>query len=256
MRLGAIHAPVPDAVPALAARARLSALPVPTHVDWFSECPADGDALGNDAIGNCVEVADLRAIQVRRRVAHGDAWVPTREMALARYARLTGFDPASGSPDLGTDTAVDLADWVTNGIQVNNQDLEAVLWATVDPRATVDVVRALAHMGPLLVTLNLPLAAQDPNAWGRAPDSTHGGWRPGSWGCHRVVLGAFDAPTGWVVRSWGWDVHVHPAFWDAYVLGVDVTLSRAWLDVTGRAPPGLDWDALAAELGRLTPPAS
>ena len=57
LRLGAIHRPAPFTVQPLRARVRLALRTPPASVDWFKRCPADGDALGNDMLGNCVPVA-------------------------------------------------------------------------------------------------------------------------------------------------------------------------------------------------------
>ena len=44
---------------------------------------------------------------------------------------------------------------------------------------------------------------------------------------------------------------IHPAFWSAYVVGVDAALSREWMAATGLAPSGLDWDALEQDIASL-----
>jgi hypothetical protein len=64
------------------------------------------------------------------------------------------------------------------------------------------------------------------------------------------MVGAFDAGER-VCRTWGQDVMIHPVFWSAYVVAVDATLSREWMEATGLAPSGQDWDALQADLTGL-----
>jgi hypothetical protein len=61
------------------------------------------------------------------------------------------------------------------------------------------------------------------------------------------MVGAFDADRR-VCRTWGQDVAIHPAFWSAYVVAVDAALSREWMEATGLAPSGLDWDALRQDV--------
>ena len=248
-KLGAIHVPAPRAIRPLAARARLSLMTPPTSADWLARCPADGDPLGNDAVGDCVPCAELRTIQVRRVNAWGDVWRPTRDMAFGLYAALTGFDPVTGLPDDGTDTVKGMASWATAGIRIDDQNLDVVRWATVDPADAAHIAIAIGHTGPVQVSLALPKAAEDVTVWSRPPGAG-AGWEPASWGCHRVMVGAFDGAER-VCRTWGQDVAIHPAFWSAYVLAVDATLSREWMEATGLAPSGLDWDALDGDLAGL-----
>jgi hypothetical protein len=249
-KLGAIHMPPPFGIRPLAERARLAQMTPPKSADWFAKCPADGDMLGNDTVGDCVPCAELRAIQVRRANAWGDGWCPTRDTAFALYAALTGFDAATGVPDSGTDTSRAMTSWASDGIRVDAQNLDVVAWGTVDPADTAHIAIAIGHTGPVQVTLALPNAAQDVSVWSQPP-GTGAAWVRGSWGCHRVVVGAFDGAVR-VCRTWGQDVTLHPDFWSAYVLGVDATLSREWLAATGLAPSGLDWDALAQDVASLT----
>jgi hypothetical protein len=249
MKLGAIHRPAPPAIRPLAERASLSLMTAPAAVDWHAACPADGDMLGNDRFGNCVPVAELRAIQMRRANAGGDQWKPAEAQALGLYGRLTGFNPATGQPDDGTDTAAAMTTWCSTGIRVNSQDEDVPLWASVDPANLEHVRLAIAYTGPVQITLALPQAAQDLAVWAEAPGFGPA-WAARSWGCHRVISGKYDGPE-FVVRTWGHDLAVHPKFWSAYVLAVDATLSREWLDTTGLAPSGLDWTALEHDLAVL-----
>jgi len=248
-KLGAIHAPAPSAIRPLAARAQLALMTPPTSADWFAKCPADGNPLGNDIVGDCVPSAELRAIQVRRANSWGDSWRPTRDDAFGLYAALTGFNPVTGLPDAGTNTARAMASWATGGIRIDAQNLDVVSWATVDPADAAHIAVAIGHTGPIQVSLALPEAAQDLTVWSQPP-GIGAGWEPGSWGYHRVMVGKFDGQQR-VCRTWGLDVPIHPAFWSAYVVAVDVTLSREWMQATGLAPSGLDWDALQADLTKL-----
>jgi hypothetical protein len=245
-KLGAIHVPAPRAIRPLAERARLALMTPPKSADWLAKCPADGDPLGNDAVGDCVACAELRAIQVRRANAWGDAWRPTRDMAFGLYAALTGFNPATLLPDNGADTARAMASWAGAGIRIDEQNIDLVYWATVDPTDAAHIAVAIGHTGPVQVSLALPKAAEDVTAWSRPP-GTGAGWEPASWGCHRVMVAAFDGAER-VCRTWGQDVAIHPEFWSAYVLGVDAALSREWMAATGLAPSGLDWDALEGDM--------
>jgi hypothetical protein len=220
----------------------------PPRADWFARCPADDDPLGNDRIGDCVPVAMLRAMQVRRANAWGDSWRPDTAEAVALYAQLAGYNPVTGAHDEGTDTSVAMTWWASTGIR-SQQALDIVRWATVAPIADRHLKLAIAHTGPIQATLALPLAAEDTSTWARAP-GTGAGTEPAGWGYHRVIVGAYDTDT-LVCRTWGRDVTIHPEWWLRYAIGCDITLSRQWLDATGLAPSGLDWDALDRDMEAL-----
>jgi hypothetical protein len=248
-RLGAIHVPAPPCVQRLSNRARLSFLPAPPRCDWFAKCPADGDMLGNDAVGDCDPVAKWRTIQVRVANAWGSAFKPTKDQAFSLYSILTGFDPNTLQPDNGTDTAAAMAYWATQGIRVDSQNLDVIHWNTVDPTDDHEVSAAIATTGPLQVTLALPAGAEDISTWSQPPGSDTS-WAPGSWGTHRVLVGAYDGKER-VCRTWGVDVHMHPEFWSRYVVAADASLSREWLNAMGVSPSHLDWDGLMADMAQL-----
>src|ERR1700761_962077 len=99
--LGANHSPAPPAIQPLITRASLHLMSALTSVNWFAKCPADGDPLGNDQVGDCEPVAKLRTIQVLLSNAQGSNWAPTKAMAFSLYQQYTGFDPATLKPDNG-----------------------------------------------------------------------------------------------------------------------------------------------------------
>lgn len=191
----------------------------------------------------------MRAIQMRRANVSHDQWKPTATGTLDLYSRLTGFNITTGQPDIGTDTAAAMAAWCSSGIRVNAQDEDVPAWAAIDPSHLEHVQIGVAHLGPVQISVALPIGAQDLTTWAKAP-GTGPDWVLGSWGYHRIMSGKYDGEV-FTVRTWGQDLEVHPEFWAAYVVGVDATLSREWLDTTGLAPAGLDWDALEGDMARL-----
>ncbi len=249
MKLGAIHRPAPLAVRPLNRRASLHLMSPPPAADWHQKAPADGNQLANDRYGCCVEVADYQLIRLHRANAFGDQWKPTVPMVLTRYSMLTGFNAITGQPDAGTDTVSDLTNWCSRGIRLDSQNLDVPLWSIVDSHDINEVNLSIALCGGVLITILLPLAAQDLSVWSKAP-GTGPSWRPGSWGGHRVLSGKYDGPNR-TVRTWGRDIDMHPAFWDAYVVAVDVLLSRQWFSATGLSPSNLDWDALQGDMAFL-----
>lgn len=244
---GAWHRPAPDWVPALAASVVLDDMPAPPRADWFAACPADGDALGNDTHGCCVEAADFRLIEAwLANSAGSDLWKPSLDLVLGRYARLTGYDPATGLNDNGTRTDQDLADFTSMGITLPALQRDFVpWWRRIDPLNDGHLAVGVGECGPALVTLALPrnwaAIEADSGAWAVAPGQGSDWDLCGA--CHRVLFGRFDGVARWV-RSWGRDLAVHPDWWRRYCVAVDLLLDRAWLDARGRSPGGLDLQEL------------
>ena len=238
----------------LAARARLSAHEPLPAVDWHKAAPADGDPLGNDRLGVCVPAAEFRAMEMRWANTIGnDFWKPVKDQVIARYSELTGYDPVTGKPDIGTNTDDALAAWARTGLlrdPANPATMDVILWAGVDHLNLVETKLAIGHTGPVQVTLTMPATWEDLSTWSVAP-GTGAGWEPGSGGGHQVMSGKYDGDI-FTVRTWGIDIVVHPEWWSRYVLAVDVTLSRQWMRSTGLAPSGLDWDALETDIASLT----
>jgi hypothetical protein len=246
MKLGALHRPQPLAIRPLSTRASLHLMIPPPRIDWHAKCPADGDSLSNDKYGCCVPVSDYRIIQMRKANLWGDPTKPLVSDILSRYSALTGFSLATGQPDDGTDTVQDMSAWCSKGIRVGSQTLDVPYWCMCHPQNRQEVNLAIAHTGPVGITMLLPEAAQDLEVWSKPPGNGTA-WQPGSWGGHRVMCGKYDGETR-TVRTWGLDVVVHPDFWKKYVVAVDATLSREWLTTTGLTPLGLNWDALKADI--------
>lgn len=228
----------------------------PADVNWHAGVDLLGpdghpDLLGNDTLGDCVPVAALRAAQMRAAHALGSGWKPGLAQAQALYGAWSGWDGTQGT-DQGTDTAAAMAAWVKSGIDLGNGLLDCGWWCRVDPAQARQVQLAIALSGPVQVTFDLPLAAQDLGTWDLTGDGES--WAPGSWGAHRVACGRYPALDGsFIVLSWGLEFHVSPAFWTRYVLAVDATLAPAtWLDAAGMAPSGVDREALIADAAVLT----
>lgn len=256
LSLGSIHQDTPDTVPDLGRMGLLAALPVPVAIDWGEECPPDGDALGNDHLSNCVPIAELRAIEMRRKVAFNDAWKPTMADVNALYARDAGYVVGDASTDRGTIAVTAMSNWAVHGVRVNSQDLDVVHWLSILPSRIPDIYRALAHTGPVQLSMGLPLGIQErPTDPWRLPvvgDTRAFRWQRGSWGGHRVLLIAYDRDRKtFRVRSWGKDIEVSNDFLLRYALAVDVTLSREWFDASGLSPFKVGWDPVYAEFQSL-----
>lgn len=236
MKRGAIHTPRPAGVARLAARATLAQAPVP---NWFALAPADGDCLGNDVYGNCVDAADCRLIQL---------WGGKidKSIALNRYRQMTGFNLVTGLPDNGSDTSADMASWCAAPILDLDGKPWPIYWASVDHTDEEEILAALARL-PLAVTIGLPAAIADsPERWSEAPQHD---WTAGEG--HRVVLGS-AGDRGWRVRSWGRDYTVSYDLMRLMLLAVDAPIPHRAAAPAELQWSGLDYTALEADLATLT----
>ncbi|CAH2603237.1 conserved protein of unknown function [Rhodovastum atsumiense] len=233
-RLGLVHRPHP-ALPRLGAQAGPLRLRPPPACDWHRAISLDGDALGNDRLGNCVPCAALRAIQIRRGVVAGDRRRPTEAAALALYRAWAGYD-GTAATDLGTPSDMAAALWARDGIAWGAQweDVPAIAW--IDPGRPEQLRGAVAFLGPVQLDLALPRSAAGAALWevGEGPDGS-----PGSWGAHRVCVGRYDADHCWCI-TWGREQPMSWSFLARYGLNCEATVSRSWLDTLGVSPQGLD----------------
>ena len=240
MRLGLIHRPHPS-LPRIGAA--LAASSAPEACDWHRFIALDGDALGNDVHSNCVPCGALRAIEIRRAAAAGDARRPTAEQALALYRAWADWDGTEAA-DIGTPSDQAAVRWATSGVRwgENWEDVPAI--AAIDPANAEQLRAAVAFLGPVQLDLAMP------RAWQQAPrywSIVSGSWgAPASWGNHRVCAARYDAECLYVV-TWGQDRGLPWSAVARYAIGAEAAVSRSWLDATGLSPTGLDLDALERE---------
>ena len=246
--LGARYTRPHPAVRLLTARARLD-LMTPRPCDWWAKIPVAGLMLGNDQYGDCWPIARRWCIAARRANAAGDDTVPTLAQVLGDYATLTGFDPATGLPDDGTDTDAGMNAWCSAGVRIGDQVLDIVHRTLVDPTNDAHVDIAINCAGPVMGTWRLPQAMMDPANWSRAP-GTDADWATIA-GEHETALGATDGDGMVTARTWGMDLLVHPEVRRRFLIDCDVPLDLSaggWLQTTGLTPAGLDVAALANDV--------
>lgn len=196
--------------------------------DWFGawNWRANGDALGNDELGCCCEVADLVLVEgFRASLGLSPLSAGTlTELVKLRYSQVAGWSgPAT---DSGSDPAEDAFSWQASPIFAAARNWN-VRWLTV---RQAEVFSALRR-GPLLLTIALTADDKDdPDLWGEAPD----GPRVEE---HRVVCGAGKGGL-LISRTYGLDVPVSPA----RVLAADLLLP---VDLPAELrSAGIDWTAV------------
>ena len=226
-------------------------LEIPTRCDWQDEACriagvviANGDARGNTDHSCCVPAGAWQAVRIMRAIVAGDTRDFTTPQVMQTYADWSGYN-WTPETDLGTRSDLAGALWGSKGLWWDDQ-LEDV--PQVVPLGLDHLRAAVAFLGPVQVDLALPIAWQTESVWD-AVDGPVG--EPGSWGSHRVCIAGYGPYLSNVV-TWGEEVGITAAGLAKYALGAWASVSRSWLDATGKTPAGLDFDALAAEGAALT----
>lgn len=203
---------------------------------------------GNDRIGDCEVCGCAHAEQSLSLHGSGTEHMVADADVIAAYSAITGYNPATGEPDPGIRTLDMLNHWrragiggrqITAYVEVNVHDLD-------------EVKQAIYLGGALLVGIDMPLSAADQFQAGQTWKAVRGPrGRAGSWGGHAVHVGAYTT-RGLKCTTWGTVQPITWAFWLAYVAEAFVPVSPSWFNASGKTPTGLDYDALLADLRRVT----
>jgi hypothetical protein len=245
-QLGARHSEPPAAVPHLAGLVRLP--DAPASYNWHKACNfgAPPDELDNDKYGCCVPAHALQIMRMLTSNVWGtDSWTPAPNQSLFLYSANTTppFNTSEPDTDTGTDVSRFMQYWSSVGIPLTPDTQEIVVWARTN---AAEAHNAIAFTGPIGITLNLPVAAQDMANWMKSP-GTSTDWKPGSWGEHQVACGRYDtdSPSWGAVLTcitWAAEQALHPDFLAKYCLGMQAPLSRQLLSAAGMSPADMDWD--------------
>ena len=246
LHLGWVQAPSDPRNLRLAAYTTPDLAPPPS-VNWLRRVRA-WPLYRNDQIGDCEVCACAHAEQAFSAYGTGAVDVIAEQDVVNAYTALTGYNPATGQPDPGVTSLDMLGHWRTTGI--GGRKITAYVEVNVRDRDEVEA--ALAVGGALLVGADMPLAAgpqfHNRKAW--TPVTGPEG-RPGSWGGHAIHVGAYGQ-YGLTCTTWGRTQRLSWRWWDTYVVEAFVPISPTWFNKAGASPTGLNLDALAADLHRIT----
>lgn len=207
-------------------------LPRPVIPNWFRDWKwtPTGNVLGNDALSDCVEAADVVLVQgfaISMGLPPITATAATN-LAETRYEQISGWNGTFPGNDPGTVPEVDCFAWqavpIAAGVSV-----WAVRWAIVKPD---EVDRAIMHW-PLLLTIGLCADdADSPGLWEGDPIGPYIDY-------HRVVCGAVDGK--WLTcRTYGRDYPVSPK----RIVGADMMVHLN--TPADLRTAGLDWKTIAS----------
>lgn len=215
-----------------------------TTVDWYSRV-TEWPMFGNDRYGDCVWAGAGHQIEGWTTYAAGTEARVTDDQVLAAYSAVTGFDPATGANDNGTNmqTACDYLRKV--GLAGHK-----ILGFGELERDPATLHAALAAFGSVYIGIEVPDSAQSQFAagqpWDVVPDAQIEGG-------HCVLIVGYDADTQeWLVVTWGAIQRVTQAFFDAYLEEAWALVTQDWIEANGNTPAGEAVAALGADFTRLT----
>jgi hypothetical protein len=155
------------------------------------------------------------------------------------------FDPATGAGDNGALITDVLSLWLTEGFQCGGQVSRLSAYPTVDPKNHAHVQAAIWAFGCVDIGLDIYTGDEACFDNGVALDQITGPLE----GSH-CILGV-GADTGGVKAiTWAGTMSLTWEGWDARVVECYGLLSPRWL-AAGKAPQGLDLDAMLAEANAL-----
>lgn len=215
--------------------------PVPDSQDWGKAVP-QWPMYGNDRIGDCGLAGPGHAIQVFHFNA-GRPWTPPEADIIKAYSDVSGYDPKTGKNDNGVNLLDVMNYWRKVGIAQNFIGA----FVKVNPGDIREVKTALYLFGGLIAGIALPLTAKNQEVWdvvGMGGNAT-----PNSWGGHCVLFSKY-AP--WGAVTWGYVQPFTEAFMTHYCDELYAVAAKGWVMDTGKAPSGVAWRDLLADLQRVT----
>ena len=223
-----------------------TALPLaPATADYSGKLSNLG-MMGNDKLGDCTCAAVGHVIQEWTSEAQPKEVIIPDGDIIKLYEAVGGYVPGNPSTDNGAVEVDVLNYWLANPL--DGHALSA--FAAVEPKNHNEVKDAVYIFGNCYIGLALPLSAQTQTVWTVPPGGPQGNGAPGSWGGHAVPVVAYDQ-RGLTCITWGALKRMTWQFWDAYCDEGYGLLSKDWLEASGKAPQGFDWQAMVADMSDL-----
>lgn len=194
--------------------------------------------LGNDRVGNCAEAAALHIAMAQSAVVTGSPLAFTDADAIELYAMVTGYNPATGAGDNGTDLRTLLNFLMTTGYK----GVKLLGYCIVDHTNDDEVDAAEKLFGPLLRGIDLPKSAEAQTDSGQVWDLVP--WSP-ILGGHAVASVA-KGSGGSTEITWGDEQPATSRFDLAETEELYAPISPLWLNAKGFSPTGANVDALIA----------
>lgn len=199
--------------------------------------------MGNDKLGDCTCAAVGHAVQTWTAMTDKEDTILSDSTIIELYVKSCGYVPGDPYTDNGGVAADVLKYWYQNPIE--GHSLSG--FAAIRPGNRATTRDAIYLFGVAYIGVQLPLTAQN-GEWDVPPDIVlKGDNAPGSWGGHAIPLVAYDQD-GLTCITWGKLKKMSWNWLDAYMDEGFGLLSKDWIDSSGHAPPGFDFDTLAADM--------
>jgi hypothetical protein len=216
--------------------------PVKEAVDNLAPCPDDMSMMLNDEQGDCTCAAVGHFIQLATANRGGIVTPPDSAIEKA-YEDVGGFRPGDPSTDQGAVILDVLNYWRKTGVGGFKIDG----FAALQPQNPDHIKLAIDLGGAVDIGLALPISAQTQEVWDLDPGQGRNA-RPGSWGGHSVIVGAYDAH-GLTCVTWGRRKRMTWPYWYAYCDESWLPLSELWAPKA--AANGINMAALMAAAKQL-----
>ena len=221
------------------------------HADEWDNAPGlPLTMLGNDAVGDCVIVMVLNFIRTVCFL-NGVDYSPSTLDALALYSAITGYDPSQvdAQGNNPTDNGADPANALNYMVKYGFQGHKIAAFLAIDPHDIDHIKAAIQNLGGVMCAAALNSQAMNQFDAGQPWTILSLDDLNNSIGGHGILSPAFN-PGDMIFDTWA---RRQPASWNWW-WGCGV---QAFAGITedmlknGKAPAGLDFEALQAYLQRV-----
>jgi hypothetical protein len=181
-------------------------------VDWLSRV-SEWPMYANDRMGCCTIATVGHAIQSTSTYGQGATITVPERSVVAKYAQLSGYDPATGANDTGLVVQHVLNDWRKNGLDGH----KALMFAEVDHRDRAEILTAIGLFGWVYLGIDFPDTAMDQFNRGERWEVVPGARLEGG---HAIPAGAYTS-SGYQVVTWGRLQEMSNEFFERYCVAPD-----------------------------------
>jgi len=219
--------------------------PAPEKVYREYKIPEDAWGMfSNDTIGDCT-CASIAHMVMLITSHTGKLVIPDPQDVIAFYSAVSGYDPATGANDNGSDLPTVLNRWRDVGL--SGHQIEQ--WGDINPADAEAQRHGIWIFGATDDAVNLPNSAMDQfqagQSWDIVPDD---GGIDGGHSIPRFGYGSM----GFSCVTWAKNQKGNTGWWLKYLFECCVVITKDWLNnADGLTPSGFDLDTLVADLAAL-----
>lgn len=225
----------------------MRAVPAPPVSVSYERAIPEWGMLLNDTLGDCV-CAAAGHMEMQWTTYAGIPFLPTDGDIEKAYELIGGYVPGDPTTDQGCDMLSALKVWKRDGIA--GRKIAAYAKLSMGQDIALELQQSVFCFGNCYLGMSLPETAQGEEFWEVFPDAGDVA-KPGSWGGHCVPVVGYG-PNSITIVSWGQVMGMTWNFFRTYCDEAYAVLSHAWIEKSGHAPNGFDYDLLGSDLGEVT----